>query len=66
MRILSALSWIAVASIAALAISLAQACPRIDVAALSSPAIPDAAFGWSIEEAISRLGGDVATSVDCR
>ncbi len=59
MRILSALSWLAVMSIAGLAIGLSQAIPRTSTESLSAPSIPGAAFGPSIDEAVLRLGGDV-------
>ncbi len=55
----SFVSWFAVASVVGLAISVAMACPRTDVAALSSPPIPGAAFGWTIDEAVFLLGGDI-------
>ncbi len=59
-HIISTLSWIAIACIAIVSLSL---CPRTNTESLSSPPIPGAAFGPSIDEVVARLGGDVEKSL---
>ncbi len=64
MRFVSAmLSWLAVCLIVALAISASQAIPRTSTESLSSPPVPGAAFGPSIYEAITLMGGDAEKSL---
>ncbi len=56
-------AWVVIACVVVLSISLAQACPRTSIESLSSPPVPGAAFGPTIDEAITLMGGDAEKSL---
>ncbi len=49
-------SWLVILSIVVISLSL---CPRTSTESLSSPPIPGAAFGPTIDEKVLSLGGDI-------